>query len=89
MKAVPAASPAPAVAAPVLVTAIPPGVPSNLIVARPSPDYIWIEGAWTTDDGKYVWNAGHWELPPGPDALPFSPWVQQGNAYRFRDGFAR
>ena len=49
------------------------------------------------DDGPVVcdgvlpdreWIAGHWQLPPNSSAVWVAPrWEQQGNAYRFTEGY--
>ncbi len=42
----------------------PPAAYSDVVIVSPGPGYVWIGGyhSWTGRD--YVWNRGHWALPP-------------------------
>src|ERR1035438_4058566 len=48
----------------VIVTQAPPAMQQEVVLAQPSPQYVWIRGFWTWRDNQYQWMAGHWELPP-------------------------
>jgi hypothetical protein len=72
----------------VVVTQAPPMAQQEVVLARPSPEHVWIAGYWTWRDNQYEWMAGHWELPPRSDAAWVAPrWVQEGNSYRFYEGY--
>jgi hypothetical protein len=51
----------------------PPPVTETVVVARPGPDYVWIDGEWVWNDG-WIWVGGHWGYPPYPSAV----WVGGG-----------
>ncbi len=38
---------------------------------KPSPDSVWVDGAWRWDGVRYVWQPGRWE-PNRPS------WVRRG-----------
>ena len=33
-------------------------------IRRPGPDFIWIDGYWYPDRGRYKWHNGYWTRPP-------------------------
>jgi hypothetical protein len=71
-----------------IVTEAPPALQSEVVLAQPSPNYVWIAGYWTWRNEQYEWTAGHWELPPNTGAVWVAPrWEQQGNAYKFTAGY--
>jgi hypothetical protein len=71
-----------------IVTTAPPALQSDVVLAQPSPDYVWIAGYWTWRDTDYRWVSGHWELPPRSNAVWVAPVCQpQGNGYRFTEGY--
>jgi hypothetical protein len=58
----------------VIVGQAPPSpVTETVVVERPGPDYIWIDGEWVWNDG-WIWVGGHWGYPPYPRAV----WVGGG-----------
>ena len=61
---------------------------SEPVLEQPSPKHVWIAGYWTYRDNHYVWIAGRWELPPRDGAVWVAPrWQQEGNAYRYYEGY--
>ena len=71
-----------------IVTEAPPALQQEVAQAQPSPKYKWLSGYWTWRDARYEWMAGHWELPPNSSAVWIAPsWEQQGNAYKFTEGY--
>ncbi len=34
----------------------------------PEPGFVWMEGYWAPDGGRYRWMPGRWERPPYPGA---------------------
>lgn len=50
----------------IIVKVAPPQPRKELIVARPSPNHVWIAGFWKWEGTKHVWVDGHWvEGRPG------------------------
>jgi len=72
-----------------IVNAAPPVLRPDVVLAQPSPDYVWLTGYWTWHDNNgYRWVAGHWELPPRPGSMWVAPRCeQQGNAYKYYEGY--
>ena len=72
----------------IIVTEAPPALQSDVVLAQPSPNYVWIAGYWTWRNNGYQWISGHWELPPNPGSVWVAPRLeQQGNAYKFTEGY--
>jgi hypothetical protein len=72
----------------IVVTQAPPALQTEVVLAQPSPQHVWIPGYWTWRSEQYQWMAGHWELPPSSGSTWFAPrWEQEGNAYRFHEGY--
>ena len=81
------ANPTPAVSTTV-VTVAPPALQTEVVLAQPSPKYVWLAGFWSWRNDRYDWIAGHWQLPPNSSAVWVAPrWEQQGNAYKFTEGY--
>jgi hypothetical protein len=73
---------------PVYVTQAPPAVQTEVVLARPGPEYAWVPGYWTWRDSRYEWMAGHWEIPPRSSAVWVPPhWDQESGGYRFYEGY--
>ena len=71
-----------------IVTEAPPALQSEVVLAQPSPNYVWVAGYWTWSSQQYEWTSGHWAMPPSPGAMWVAPrWEQQGNAYKFTEGY--
>jgi hypothetical protein len=71
-----------------IVTVAPPALQTEVVLAQPSPKYVWLAGYWSWRNDRYEWMAGHWQLPPNSEAVWNAPrWEQQGNAYRFTEGY--
>ena len=71
----------------VVVTA-PPAAQSEVVLAQPGPDYVWVPGYWTWRDSRYEWMAGHWEIPPHASAVWVAPRYETENGgYRFYEGY--
>jgi hypothetical protein len=79
---------APSAAGTTIATEAPPALQSEVALAQPSPNYIWVPGYWTWNNQRYEWTSGHWAMPPHPGAMWVAPrWEQQGNAYKFTEGY--
>jgi hypothetical protein len=48
-------------------------VAETVVVERPGPDYVWIDGEWVWNGG-WIWVGGHWGYPPYSHAV----WVGGG-----------
>src|ERR1700744_2471928 len=49
-----------------------PGRPHGVVVARPacpSRAHVWVAEEWTPVNGRYVYHAGYWAMPPRPHAV--------------------
>ena len=55
--------PAPVVEEEVVVADAPPPMQTEVIVASPGPDFLWIGGSWEWHD-RWVWSAGRWDRRP-------------------------
>ncbi len=42
----------------------PPPRVERVVPVTPGPGYIWINGYWFAERGKWRWHAGYWTLPP-------------------------
>ena len=51
-----------------VITEAPPPPPVEVVTLAPGPGYIWIGGDWVWN-GRGVWRAGYWSLPPYPHAI--------------------
>jgi hypothetical protein len=81
-------APAPVVSTTVVTQQAPPVVQQDVVLAQPSSQHVWVPGYWTWRNERYEWMAGHWELPPRSGERWVAPrWEQQGNAYRFYEGY--
>lgn len=81
-------APAVPVVTTVVVTQAPPAMQQDVVIAQPSSQHVWIAGYYTWRNNQYQWMTAHWELPPYSNARWVKPgWEQQGNAYKFTEGY--
>jgi hypothetical protein len=75
----------------ILVQQAPPTLQQELVSAQPSSDHKWIPGYWTwsSNNGRYEWMSGHWQLPPTRNAVWVAPrWERtDSGGYRFYEGY--
>lgn len=65
----------------------PPPPRHEIVLTRPSPRHVWIDGYWVWHGRHQEWVAGHWEVPPrGRHNWEASRWELRGNTYVFIDG---
>src|ERR1017187_10546828 len=50
----------------IVVTQAPPALQTEVVLAQPSPQHVWIPGYWTWRSEQYQWTARQWEPPPRP-----------------------
>lgn len=48
----------------VIVTEPPPPPREEVIIERPSPRHVWVQGHWQRNGNEWLWVAGHWQQPP-------------------------
>jgi hypothetical protein len=74
----------------VIVVAAPPPPRQEVVYSRPSRAHIWVPGYWSWHHGRYVWIAGHYDLPPRGRATWVEPrWERRGGNYLFVEGHWR
>jgi hypothetical protein len=65
-----------------------PPLRTEVVIARPGPEFIWVRGHWDWVGGPrgYVWLPGAWVRPPHPHAV----WIEPRYEFRaHRHFFAR
>lgn len=68
----------------------PPPLRAEVYGVAPGPGFIWINGYWGSQGGRYSWVPGRWDRPPrGRSRWETGRWEQRGNQYRFRQGHWR
>lgn len=77
------------VAGATIVTEAPPALQSEVVLAQPASNYVWVAGYWTwSNQQQYQWTSGRWVIPPKPGAEWNAPrWEQQGKDYKFTEGY--
>ena len=70
----------------------PPAPVREVMVARPHPDAVWVEGYYSYSGygGRYDWVPGHWEVPPPRYRTFVRPhWQPRGGSYVYVRGYWR
>jgi outer membrane lipoprotein SlyB len=57
-----------------VVQSAPPAPQTDVVVAAPGPDYVWVDGEWEWSGVTWVWVGGHWIYPPYAHAV----WIHGG-----------
>jgi len=52
---------------------------SYVVAARPSPEFVWVEGYWAPQGKHYRWNNGYWTRPPYAGAYWVEPYYYRGS----------
>lgn len=56
----------------------------------PGPGYVWIDGFWNLNGGRWAWVNGRWAVPPRPHAVWVADrWERHGNSWRYHRGHWR
>jgi hypothetical protein len=56
----------------------------------PGPGYVWVDGFWNLNGGRWAWVNGRWAVPPRAHAVWVADrWERHGNAWRYRRGHWR
>lgn len=71
----------------VVIEMPPPPLREEIIVVQPSPAHVYIRGYWAWREGRHIWVAGHWDLPPRPGCVWVEPrWERRERGYVFVSG---
>jgi Glycine zipper len=62
----------------IVATQAPPPPQTEVVVASPGPDYVWVDGDWTWNGVAWVWIGGRWVLPPYHHAIWIGPRWERG-----------
>jgi hypothetical protein len=66
----------------------PPHAVSEHPPAPPGHGYVWIGGYQRWDGDRFVWEPGHWQLPPHEHAIWMAPrWERTNGGYMFIEGW--
>ena len=72
----------------VVVNQPPPPTKKEEKPKRPAKGSVWLDGSWRYYSGHYVWEPGHWELPPRPHAVYEQPrWLVRHGNHMFVEGY--
>ncbi len=66
----------------------PPPPQREVIIAAPSPAYVWVPGYWNWQN-RWIWMPGQWVMPPKPGFRWIGhQWLphESGNGYRMQHG---
>ena len=70
-----------------VVASGPPLPPGEIIVAAPSPSYMWVPGYYEYTGGTYIWIQGSYQMPPrGRTKYVQGEWVKTPKGYKHRKG---
>jgi hypothetical protein len=63
-----------------------PVAPAYAQTVAPGPDYVWIDGDWFWEGGRYTWHNGYWDHPHPGRHWEAGGWETRGNGYSWRRG---
>jgi hypothetical protein len=76
----------PASAQAVVIAPMAPPPPRVEVAPAPRPGYMWDQGRWRWEHGRYVWAPGHWQpVRAGYRWVP-GHWAQRGPHWRWIEG---
>jgi hypothetical protein len=53
----------------------------------PDPGYVWVDGFWNLNGGRWAWVNGRWAVPPRRhSAWEPDRWERHGNGWRYHRG---
>jgi hypothetical protein len=68
----------------------PPAVREEVVIARPSPEHVWIKGYWAPRNGEFEWVGGRWARPePGFRTWVDGRWEHEKRGWFFVEGHWR
>jgi hypothetical protein len=54
----------------------------------PGPGYVWVDGYWVPEHGRWVWRQGRWERPPYAGAYYAHPhYDHYSDGWHVHDGY--
>jgi hypothetical protein len=53
----------------------------RVVPHRPGPQYVWVDGYWYPEHGRYAWHNGYWTIPPYRSAYWVQPRWDRGQYY--------
>jgi hypothetical protein len=56
----------------------PPPPRAYVVPAQPGPEFVWVEGYWYPQAGRYLWHDGYWSRPPYEGAYWVAPYHDRG-----------
>jgi len=62
----------------VRIGSAPPPPRAYRVPPAPGPDYVWVEGYWYPNGGRYAWHNGYWTHPPYAGAYWVAPYYEGG-----------
>ena len=62
----------------------PPPPRAYRVPPQPAPDYVWVEGYWYPEGGRYRWHDGYWTRPPYEGAYWVAPYHDGGQYFTGR-----
>jgi hypothetical protein len=65
--------------APVVIEEPPPPPRTYVVEARPSAEFVWVEGYWAPQGRHYRWHNGYWTRPPYAGAYWVEPYYYRGS----------
>ncbi len=72
------------------VPAPPPPYAVGAVGYAPGPGYVWMDGFWNLNGGRWAWVNGRWGRPPHPHAAWVADrWERHGHDWRYRRGYWR
>jgi hypothetical protein len=86
----PALAVSPAPGTEIVVPEAPPRLKHEVIPAPTSADQVWIPGFWMSNQGRWMWVPGRYELRPRPGAeYEFGRWTTTDRGYVYIPGHWR
>ena len=68
----------------------PPPPRYGVMGVAPGPGYVWADGFWNLQGGRWGWSEGRWVRPPRRNASWVHPeWRREGNRWRYHRGYWR
>jgi len=61
--------------------------PPRTVVVETRPGFIWIEGRWVRNSGRWVWRDGYYERERSGHVWVQGRWAWDGYSYRWMDGY--
>jgi hypothetical protein len=53
----------------------------RVLPRRPGPDFVWVDGYWYPERGRYTWHQGYWTRAPYAGAVWVQPRYERGQFY--------